>query len=137
MESYTVKIHHSTKVNTDNLIVLFRPTIQKNENSACDCRKIYTGKENNILRVSSSSGRNKVLHFVSYEFYFEYLARLLTGGETMNSFIKSKKFMEEIYFGFEKTPEYQKILSKGFEIFCHALYLSLKIQTTVMNVLNR
>ena len=68
------------------------------------------------------SGRNKVLHFVSYEFYFEYLARLLTGGETMNSFIKSKKFMEEIYFGFEKTPEYQKNLSKGFEIFCHALY---------------
>ena len=126
IESYTVKIHHSTKVNTDNLIVLFRPTIQKNENSACCCKKKFTGKENNILRVSPSSclmsSRNKVLHFVSYEFYFEYLARLLTGGETMNSFIKSKKFMEEIYFGFEKSPEYQKILSKGFEIFCHALY---------------
>ena len=50
-ESYTVKIHHSTKVNTDNLIVLFRPTIQKNENSACNCKIIYTGRENNILRV--------------------------------------------------------------------------------------
>ena len=81
--------------------------------------------ENSLLRVSSStskiSERKKVLHFVSYEYYFEYLAQLLTGGETMHSFIKSKKFMAEIFFGFEKSPKYQKILGKGFEIFCHAL----------------
>ena len=124
-ESSDVKIHHTTKVDTKNLLVLFRPTIQKNGRPACICKKIYTGKENNLLRVSSStskiSERKKVLHFVSYEYYFEYLAQLLTGGETMHSFIKSKKFMAEVFFGFEKSPEYQKILGKGFEIFCHAL----------------
>ena len=40
----------------------------------------------------------------------------------MNSFIKSQKMMKEVFFGYEKSPNYQKILSKGFEIFCHALY---------------
>ena len=67
------------------------------------------------------TGRAKVLHFVSYEFYFSFLSQLLLGGETMNAFIKSRKFMDEIFFGYEKSPEYRKVLQKGFEIFCHAL----------------
>ena len=33
----------------------------------------------------------------------------------------SKKFLNEIYLGFGKRPEYRKVLSKGFDIFCQAL----------------
>ena len=41
----------------------------------------------------------------------------------MHAFIKAKKFMDEVFFGFEQKPEYRKILSKAFEIFCFALKL--------------
>jgi hypothetical protein len=62
-----------------------------------------------------------VLYFVSYEFYFNFTAQLITGGETMHAYIKSQKFMNEVLFGCDKSPEHKKILHKGFEIFCHAL----------------
>lgn len=39
----------------------------------------------------------------------------------MSGFIKSRKFTDQIFFGYEKSPEYKKILHKGFEIFSHAL----------------
>ena len=41
----------------------------------------------------------------------------------MNSFIKSRKFIDEIFLGKDKSPEYRKVLQKGFEIFSHALTL--------------
>ena len=56
-----------------------------------------------------------------YEYYFNFLSQLVENGETLSGFIKSKKFMNEVFFGFEKSPEYKKVLQKGFEIFCHAL----------------
>ena len=43
------------------------------------------------------------------------------GGAKLNSSIKSRKFVEQVFFGHDKTPEYRKVLHKGFEIFCHAL----------------
>ena len=43
------------------------------------------------------------------------------GGESLNSFIKSQKFTSEIFLGSEKSPEFRKVLQKGFDIFCHAL----------------
>ena len=125
IESKDVQIHHIKNVVTENLCVLFRPTIEIDGKPACMCKQIYTGKENCLLRVSSAkskiSERRKVLHFVSYEFYFEYLIQLLTGGQTMSAFIKSKNIMNEVFFGFDKSPDHKKILSKGFEIFIHDL----------------
>ena len=41
----------------------------------------------------------------------------------MNSFIKSRKLMNKVFFGYEIKEEHRKIISKAFEIFCHALKL--------------
>ena len=118
IEGKDVQIYHIKTVVTENVIEI-------DGKPACMCKQIYTGKDNCLLRVSSAkskiSERRKVLHFVSYEFYFEYLIQLLTGGQTMSAFIKSKNIMNEVFFGFDKSPDHKKILSKGFEIFIHAL----------------
>ena len=126
-ESSRIVIHHTKTVETGNMFVLYRRTVSQDNNFSCDCKRFYTGEDDRLLRVSSAkyriSERERVLHFVSYEFYFNFLAQLLTGGETMNSYIKSQKFMNELFFGCERSPEHKKILHKGFEIFCHALRL--------------
>ena len=125
MESSKVIIHHTKDVDASNKKVLFRPTIPKSEGAECACKKWYTGQEEQLLRVSSADenmkGRSRTLHFVTYEFYFDYLSQLLMGGETLHAQIKAKRFMEENFFGNEKKPEYKKVLQKGFEIFLHAL----------------
>ena len=124
-ESTRIIIHHTKTVETVNKSVLYRPTVPKQDSSACDCKLFYTGKDDRLLRVSAAknriTGRERSLHFVSYEFYFTFLAQLIMGGETMNAYIKSQKFMKELFFGHIKSPEYRKVLQKGFEIFCHAL----------------
>ena len=124
-ESYHVKIHHIKNVETGDLCVLYRPTVQQNGMAVCECKRFYTGEDKCLLRVSPAnyriSERDRVLHFVSHEFYFNRLATLCEGGETMHTFIKSKKFMDEIFFGHDKSPEHKRILHKGFEIFTHAL----------------
>ena len=125
MESSKVIIHHTKHVDASKKKVLFRPTIKNSENEGCSCKKWYTGQEDQLLRVSSADerirGGTRTLHFVSYEFYFDYLSRLLIGGETLNSQIKAQRFLEENFFGCEKKPEYKKVLQQGFEIFLHAL----------------
>ena len=125
VESATIIIHHTKDVETLNKIVLYRPSVFKSHEPSCFCKKFYTGKDDKLLRVSPAdnkmTGRSRNLHFVSYEYYFSYLGQLLVGGERMNSFIKSRKFMDEIFLGKEKTPEYRRVFQKGFEIFSHAL----------------
>ena len=127
VESATIIIHHTKDVETLSKIVLYRPSVLKSREPGCFCKKFYTGKDDKLLRVSPAdnkmTGRSRTLHFVSYEFYFSYLGKLLIGGERMNSFIKSRKFMDEIFLGKEKSPEYRRVLQKGFEIFSHALTL--------------
>ena len=124
VESSKVIIHHTKHVDSSNKKILFRPTIRSSDNRGCSCKKWYTGQEDQLLRVSSADQQmrgQRTLHFVSYEFYFDYLSRLLVGGETLTAQIKAKKFMEENFFGYEKKPEYKKVLQQGFEIFLHAL----------------
>ena len=125
MESSKVIIHHTKDVDSSNIKVLFRPTISKSEGDGCACKKWYSGQEDQLLRVSSADenmkGRSRTLHFVTYEFYFDYLSKLLISGEPLHAQIKAKRFMEENFFGNEKKPEYKKVLQKGFEIFIHAL----------------
>ena len=103
VESATIIIHHTKDVETLSKIVLYRPSVLKSREPGCFCKKFYTGKDDKLLRVSQAdnkmSGRSRTLHFVSYEFYFSYLGKLLIGGERMNSFIKSRKFMDEIFLG--------------------------------------
>ena len=69
---------------------------------------------------NNQTGFNTI-HFVSHEYYFTFLGQLIEGGDTLSGFIKAKKFTNQLFFGAEKTPEYKKVLQKGFEIFCHAL----------------
>ena len=127
-ESTNIVIHHTNKVDSSSKVVLYRPTIATNNSEGCECKDFYTGKEDKLLRVSATkskmSGKERVLHFVSYEFYFKYLMELVSGGETLTAFIKSQKMMNTVFFGFEQTPEYKKILQKGWEIFCHSLVFS-------------
>ena len=122
-ESSRIIIHHTKTVETVNKTVLYRPTVSLG--SCCNCKQFYTGKDDRLLRVSAAkmkiTGKERTLHFVSYELYFTFLSQLVKGGQTMNAFIKSQKFMNELYFGSEKNPEYRKVLQKGFEIFSHAL----------------
>ena len=121
VESTNVKIHHTKEVTDFGIKCLYRPTLQQ----LCICKDFYKGKEDKLIRVSpannNKSSRSNTLHFVSYEYYFNFLSQVVENGETLSGFIKSKKFMNEVLFGFEKSPEYKKVLQKGFEIFCHAL----------------
>ena len=127
-ESYNVEIHHTKDVETKDLIVLFRPTVvDPVSGDTCICKRFYTGKSDNLLRVTSASfiqstrSRAKKLHFVSYELLFKFLGQLIVGGEKMDAFIKANNFMNEIFFGLGKPTMYPKILQKGFEMFMHAL----------------
>ena len=105
-ESSRIIIHHTKTVETLNKTVLYRPTISSG--SCCDCKQFYTGKDDQLLRVSAAkmkiTGKERTLHFVSYELYFTFLSQLVKGGQTMSAFIKSQKFMNELYFGSEKNP---------------------------------
>ena len=125
VESTHIMIHHTKEVESLDKKVIYRPAVYQPDGVHCFCKKFYTGEEDQLIRVSPAynkmTGRQRTLHFVSVEFYFSFLSQIVTSGETMNAFIKSKKFMNEIFFGFDKTPEYKKVLQKGFEIFCHAL----------------
>ena len=127
VESSSIIIHHTKDIDTGNTSVLYRPAVFRPGAVHCPCKKFYTGKDDHLLRVSSAhnkmTGRSRVLHFVSYEYYFSYLGKLVMGGARLNSSIKSRKFVDEVFFGHDKTPEYRKVLHKGFEIFCHALAL--------------
>jgi hypothetical protein len=69
------------------------------------------------------TGKERTLHFVSYELYFTFLSQLVKGGQTMSAFIKSQKFMNELYFGSEKNPEYRKAmwLKEDFRSKCEYL----------------
>ena len=128
-ESSDVEIHHTKKVDTKDVLILYRPTIpdKADDEEVCICKKFFTGEDNNLLRVSSASftqsmkTRAKKIHLVSYELLFKYLSELLTGGEKLDTFIKSNQFMSEIFFGLEKTSPHSKNLQKAFEIFIHAL----------------
>ena len=124
-ESTNIVIHHTKEVDTVNKVALYRPTVSTSDSAGCDCKLFYTGEDDRLVRVSatknSMAGRKRTLHFVSFEYYFNYLAQLVEGGETMTAFIKSQKFMSEVFFGDEKSPEHRNIKQKGFEIFCHSL----------------
>ena len=126
VESTKMIIHHTTDVNTQDKLILYRPTVYPPGCCiSCQCKQFYTGEDDQLLRVSSAknkmTGQPRTLHFVSVEYYFSFLGQLLFGGETMSAFIKSRKFVNEIYFGNDKSPEHKKVLQKGFEMFCHAL----------------
>ena len=125
IESTEIVIHHISRVETSDVKILYRPTVPADKDKTCSCKKFYTGSEDNLLRVSAANhkmtNRSRSLHFVTYEYYFSYLGRLIMGGESLNSFIKSQKFTSEIFLGSEKSPEFRKVLQKGFDIFCHAL----------------
>ena len=129
-ESSQIEIHHTKIVESNNdILVLYRPTVTEGGDGGegCNCKKFYTGEGEKLLRVSSASfvqsqkSRAKQIQFVSYELLFRFLGDLLTGGEKLDSFIKSNNFMNEIFFGFEKKSLNPKILQKAFEIFIHAL----------------
>ena len=123
IESKKVEIEHTRKVNTDNIIILYRPT----RNNLCNCKKFFTGENEHLLRVTSASfeqsdkSRPKKISFVSYEQLYKILGQLLMGGEKLDSFVKANNFMSEVFFGFEKQIVSPKILHKAFEIFLHAL----------------
>ena len=123
IESKNVEIEHTKKVNTEDLLVLYRPT----KDQLCDCKKFYKGEKEKLLRVTSASfsqsnkSRTKKLHFVSYELLYTFLGRLLKGGDKLDAFVKSNNFMSEVFFGLEKRTVSPKILQKAFEIFIHAL----------------
>ena len=126
VKSAKMIIHHTTDVNTQDKLILYRPTVYPPGCCiSCQCKQFYTGEDDQLLRVSSAknkmTGQPRTLHFVCVEYYFSFLGQLLFGGETMSAFIKSRKFVNEIYFGNDKSLEHKKVLQKGFEIFCHSL----------------
>ena len=125
VESTNVIIHHTRDVECIDKKVLYRPVVHQPDTEPCICKKWYTGEDDQLIRVSPAckrlTGRQRTLHFVSIEFYFSFLSQLVSTGETMNGFIKSNKFLNEIFLGSVQKPEYRRVLSKGFEIFSHAL----------------
>jgi hypothetical protein len=50
-ESSRVVIHHTKRVETRNMCVLYRPTVSKDDKAACDCKRFYTGEDDQLLRV--------------------------------------------------------------------------------------
>ena len=124
VESTQITIHHTRHIESSDRKVFYRPTAQQSDRESCHCKKWYTGEDDLLIRVSSACEkvtRHKPLHFVSIEYCFSFLSELVTSGETMHGFIKSKKFLNEIFLGIKEKNACQKYIYKGFEIFCHAL----------------
>lgn len=118
--------------------VLYRPVVHQPDTEACICKKWYTGEDDQLIRVSPAckrlTGRQRTLHFVSIEFYFSFLSQLVSTGETMNGFIKSNKFLNEIFLGSVQKPEHRRVLSKGFEIFSQRLAKRKMTSTQKLNI---
>ena len=120
-ESTKMIIHHSktTKDSRNStLIVLFRGTLK------CAHRKYYLGTQDKLLRVSgiADSGRpsDSPLHFISFDFLFEYHASLISGGTTQHAFIQSKNDINIVIRGQENEIT-NRVFRKGYEIFIHSL----------------
>ena len=101
VESTNIKIHHTKEVEILDRKVHYRPTVCQPNNLNCFCKKFYTGEDEKLVRVSPANnkmtGRSNTLHFVSFEYYFSFLGQLLASGETLSGFIKSRKFMDEVF----------------------------------------
>ena len=116
-----ILIHHTKEVESVNQKVMYTPRVFQQDNVCCICKKWSTGEDDLLIRVSPAynkiPGRQRTLHFVSVELYFSFLGDIIHSVETMNAFLKSKKFLNEVYLGFEKRPEYGKVLSRKGLIF--------------------
>ena len=122
-ESTKMIIHHSKATKdsrNSSLVVLYRTTRK------CDHKKFYTGADDQLLRVSAvvqSSSKmwlNRPLHFITYDFLFEYHSSLVAGGNTQNSFVQSKNDVNLVYRGQDiEIP--RRTFGKGYEIFIHSL----------------
>ena len=121
-ESTKMIIHHSKSTKdsrNSSLIVLFRGTLK------CDHKKHYLGTEDKLLRVSAiaDSGHRSFdspLHFIAYDFLFEYHSSLISGGTTQNSFVQSKNDINLMIRGQDNEIS-RGIFRKGYEIFIHSL----------------
>ena len=95
----------------------YRPVVCEDSTKACNCKKWYTGEDDLLIRVSSTndllSRTQKALHFVSFEYCFSFLSELVTSGETLTAFIKSKKFLDDIFLGIKNKSECRRFIQKG------------------------
>ena len=88
-------------------------------------KKHYLGTEDKLLRVSAiaDSGHRSFdspLHFIAYDFLFEYHSSLISGGTTQNSFVQSKNDINLMIRGQDNEIS-RGIFRKGYEIFIHSL----------------
>ena len=101
-------------------LVLYRGT------SKCDHKKYYLGNDDKFLRVSAigenGNRRNtdSPIHFVAYDYLFEYHASVLSGGSTQIAFLQCKNDINVNIRGLE-TETSRQVFRKAYEIFIHAL----------------
>ena len=92
MDSINIKIHHTTEVETLDKKVLYSPIVHQVDGECCNCKKFFTGEDEGLIRFSPTNnkmtGRSNTLHFVSYEYYFSFVSKLMASGETLSGFIK-------------------------------------------------
>ena len=122
-ESTNVQIHHS-KATSDSrnssLLALYRKTSQ------CNCTEFYNGSQDKLIRVSATNpnlnrrSADIPLHFVSYDFLFEYHTSVIAGGTTQISFLQGKNDVNLVIRGQEtEIPRY--VFRKANKIFIHSL----------------
>ena len=122
IESIQMIINHSQEVidsRNSSLICYYLRT------GRCECRLYYTGEEDKLLRVSpiesNSNNQNRPIHFMTYDFMFEYHTMVTKGGTTQNSFVRAKNTLNVTMRGKTKSKIILSTFNKAYEIFIHAI----------------
>ena len=91
IESDNMIIHHSREtLDSRNSILVCSFLTTDN----CDCKLHFLGTEYKLLRINPIEGKIKnltrPLHFISYDYLFEYHKMLMNGEISQNTFVNSK-----------------------------------------------
>ena len=72
----------------------------------CDCKKLYEGDEDFLLRIGGSfdlKNQTRSVHLISYSLLLEFTLHFLHNGQTMNSFYHAHFAKCQFKFGMEEN----------------------------------
>ena len=98
--SNNVKISHTSFVRQRERKIYYRKT------EKCDCKKLYEGDEDFLIRIGGSfdlKNQTRSVHLISYSLLLEFTLHFLHNGQTMNSFYHAHFAKCKFKFGMEES----------------------------------
>ena len=98
--SNNVIVSHSKFVTKNERRVFFRRT----KGEKCNCKLIYEGEDDFLLRIGGSIKRNesRTVHLVSYSLLMQYTISFLETGQSISGFHRSHKSKCNLVFGMKE-----------------------------------